>query len=113
MEETNIEDTPESGIQSNNSDNGPKQIAGAILIVGILIAGAILLKGSSVKNTAPIVNNNDDTEILGRVRPVSKEDHIVGNLNAKVVIIEYSDTECPYCKVFHNTMHRVVADSDD
>ena len=28
-------------------------------------------------------------------------DHILGNLNAPITLIEYSDFECPFCKRFH------------
>ena len=33
-----------------------------------------------------------------------KTDHFRGNAKAKVVMIEYSDYECPYCNKFHPTM---------
>lgn len=34
-------------------------------------------------------------------------DHIVGNPNAPIVIVEYSDSDCPYCQKFHATMHQI------
>ena len=37
-------------------------------------------------------------------------DFILGNVNAPVSIIEYSDYECPYCKQFSATPMKVVAD---
>ena len=37
-------------------------------------------------------------------------DYIFGNPNAIVTIIEYSDFECSYCKRFHETPKRVVAE---
>lgn len=47
------------------------------------------------------------------VRRVSKtRDHIYGNPDAKVSLIEYSDFECPFCKRFHPTAKRLVEVSD-
>lgn len=43
-----------------------------------------------------------------KMRPVSVDDHIIGNPNADLIIVEYSDPECPFCKVFHSTMRRVM-----
>ncbi len=40
---------------------------------------------------------------------VSDADHIRGNKNAKVTIIEFSDFQCPYCSRFHDTMKQVMA----
>jgi protein-disulfide isomerase len=37
---------------------------------------------------------------LKEVDPVSEADHVRGNQNAKLTLIEYSDFECPYCKRF-------------
>lgn len=93
-----------------NKDQKP--IVSAIIIAGVLIAGAILLKDSKppVDTNLPMVGNT----VSGTPRPVSLEDdHIFGDLNAKVVIVEYSDLECPFCKVFHETMHKVVNETDD
>ena len=44
---------------------------------------------------------------------MGKDEHILGNANAKVVVIEYSDTECPFCKMFHKTMHQVIEERGD
>jgi protein-disulfide isomerase len=43
------------------------------------------------------------------IRPVSPQrDHIYGNPDAEVSLIEYSDFECPFCKRFHVTAKEVV-----
>ena len=43
------------------------------------------------------------------VRRVSvSRDHIYGNPNALVSLIEYSDFECPFCKRFHPTAKEIV-----
>lgn len=46
------------------------------------------------------------------LRPVSADrDHIRGNADAPVTLIEYSDFECPFCKRFHPTVKRLVDES--
>lgn len=43
------------------------------------------------------------------VRRVSKtRDHIYGNPDAVISLIEYSDFECPFCKAFHPTAKKIV-----
>ncbi len=45
---------------------------------------------------------------VGTVKPVSNDDHYTGAKNAEVVLIEYSDTECPFCKRFHPSMLQLM-----
>lgn len=185
-----MEHNSTENIEIRSKNEGQKQIAGAIIIAGIIIAGAVLLKGSSAPlenmTNAPIskmvglnvkdfntclasgkfkdkiqadidngikdgVNGTpssfifkdgkafafigDDGKsyntipgaqpyeaVMKNIERIKKDDakpiatqsrsladeHILGNLNAKIIIVEYSDPECPFCKVFHNTMHQVV-----
>lgn len=42
------------------------------------------------------------------VPEVTDEDHIRGNQNAAITIVEYSDIECPFCSRFHDTMKQVL-----
>ncbi|MDQ5969254.1 MAG: Thioredoxin protein [Patescibacteria group bacterium] len=79
----------------------------AIVISGALIAGALYysnLKGPTTAGTVDTTTETTTTEM----RTITSDDHILGNPNADLIIVEYSDTECPYCKVFHNTLKRVM-----
>lgn len=86
----------------------------AIVIAGILIAGGLFfgLKsnsgGSKVANAPQPQGVAQPTGDLEQMKVVSKNDHIRGNPDAQVKIVEYSDTECPFCKRFHGTMKEVM-----
>ena len=46
------------------------------------------------------------------LRPVDKDrDHIFGDINAPITLIEYSDFECPFCKRFHPTVENLIANN--
>lgn len=75
-----------------------------IVVAGLLIAGAVFL---TAKNGAPVVTNNGTSQAIN-FRQVDTTDHTLGNPTATVQVIEYADLECPYCKVFHTTMHQVM-----
>lgn len=40
---------------------------------------------------------------------VASTDHIRGNKNAKITIVEFTDIQCPFCSRFHDTMKQVMA----
>lgn len=44
------------------------------------------------------------------VPKVSKDDHVRGDRNSRIVLIEYSDIECPFCKRFHPTALKIYQD---
>ena len=48
----------------------------------------------------------------GEVPMPNENDHIIGDLDAPVVIVEYSDLECPYCKKFGETAKKIVEESN-
>ncbi len=80
-------------------------VPAAIVIAAGLIAGAIYLNGKDQKATTP-PDGTKTTEVT--VRPVDQKDHIRGNPNAPIMLVEYSDYECPFCSQFHATMRRAI-----
>jgi protein-disulfide isomerase len=39
---------------------------------------------------------------------ITDEDHVLGDRNAAVTIVEYSDIDCPFCKRLHPTLQALV-----
>lgn len=84
----------------------------AIVIAGALIAGAVYWSargdGVAVIPQPQAAQENTGGGGLEKFAPVTNDDHIRGNQNAPVKIVEYSDMECPFCKRFHATMQQVM-----
>lgn len=85
----------------------------AILLGAVIIAGAVLLTkyvpAGNTGSNAALGQPAEKAANLDALRPIGAEDHIRGNPNAPVKIVEYSDTECPFCKRFHSTMQELMS----
>lgn len=85
----------------------------AVVIAGVMIAGAVIYSsgktpsGNNANAPQPQVAAQQTGDLEAMI-PISGEDHIRGNPDASVKIVEYSDTECPFCKRFHTTMQQVM-----
>lgn len=84
----------------------------AIVVGFAMIAIAIFFTGGKTEQPAPSMQNKDvakeDVIETGAPRQVSEADYIRGNPNAPILMVEYSDYDCPFCKQFHDTMKQVV-----
>jgi protein-disulfide isomerase len=85
-------------------------IPGAILAGALIIAAAVVY-GGDIKERLQVKDTPDVSPILDV--PVGNSDHIRGNVNAPITIVEYSDLECPFCKRFHETMKQALAEYGD
>ena len=89
-------------------DNKLFLIPSSIVLAGGLIAGAV------VYTNGPRIPNYGDTAQVRREEQVKVDleardtDHVLGNPNAKVTVIEYSDFECPFCgRMFSETLPKI------
>ena len=76
------------------------------IVAAFLVAGTLVADNAAAQANQPTVVPGSDEFI----RPVTSRDHIWGDPDAPVKIIEFSDTECPMCKRFHPTLKRIVAE---
>jgi protein-disulfide isomerase len=84
----------------------------AIVLAAVIISGVLLYMYRPAATAQPAANSQvapsatvPDTNALP---PVTAADHILGNPNAPIKIVEYSDPSCPYCKMFQTTMLQVM-----
>lgn len=71
--------------------------------VQILERGGISTQPTSVPQAA-----QPPTQEAKDVPKVTQDDHVRGQRNARIALIEYSDLECPYCKSVHPTIKQVL-----
>ncbi len=78
-------------------------IAYAIAFSGIVIALSIyfVMRPASELPIGADGRNVDVPE-------VTADEHILGNPDAPIKIVEYSDLDCPFCRTFHATMKSVM-----
>lgn len=85
----------------------------SIVVAGLVVAGAIVFSNNGGDTTAPTDNNGDTAVEQPEIAPITEEDHILGNPDAEIVIVEHSDYECPFCARFHPTMERIMSEYGD
>lgn len=85
-------------------------IPAAIVIAGLAVAGAIYFTGRGSGGNVAKLAVPAQPSIVKPITVDIKTDHIIGNPKAPVTILEYSDIECPYCKKFHQTMQKIMAE---
>lgn len=94
----------------------PLAIPISIVIAGVIIGGALIVGLRQSDSPAPGgVQQPQGAEPAGdleAMQAISAKDHIRGNPNAPVKIVEYSDMECPFCKAFHSTLQQATKEYD-
>jgi protein-disulfide isomerase len=76
-----------------------------------MIALAIFFTGGSNSASGLLTNNNEASEEITEEtepRPVDGDDYIRGNPNAPIMMVEYSDYDCPFCAQYHRTMNQIM-----
>ena len=102
----------------NEKENGSSiyVVASSIVVAGLIIAGSIIYSNSNKGKTAEVPTGGAvAADTLGganggeiKLRSIDANEHIVGDINAPVKLVIYSDLECPFCKMFHETLRGEV-----
>ncbi|MCH7828336.1 DsbA family protein [Patescibacteria group bacterium] len=97
-------------------------LPGAIVFAALVIGSSIIYLANMGEGSVPeragstaqretstnTVDNNGSTVNF----TIGVNDHIRGNPNAKVTLVEFSDFECPFCQRFHPTVLRALSEYD-
>lgn len=83
----------------------------SVVVAGMLIASAVFFKPVDAPKKWDVDQNRErpvatTTAPQINITGVLDDDHIKGNENADVVLVVYSDLECPFCKTYHETVKK-------
>ncbi len=116
-EEVDIVQTKPSSFPVNTTPKSNNLLI-VLLIAVSFFAGYLLFKVQSLEKqttnvaAAPAGNGQQPppqpTPDLSAIPKITDKDHIRGDKSADVLLVEYSDYECPFCKRFHPTMQQVM-----
>ena len=96
---------------SSPTSNGSSLAIPIAIVIGFGLIAASIYFGSSKNATTPLAEQPEQpTADLEALAPITEDDHIRGNPNASLVIVEYSDFDCPFCRNFHITMQKIMDD---
>jgi len=97
--EKQIEETTTNHTKQKQKSSVPIYVLSAsILIAAVLISGAMFYTDSP----------SSGGDVLGAELEVKKTDNVIGDKDAPVTIIEYSDFQCPFCRTFYENAYQSI-----
>ena len=98
----------------NKNSNG-LSVPVAIIIAGLLIAGAIIyVVGSGDSVIAPTGNTTPtqtQTKEISAILKIGGRDVVTGDVNAPVTLIEYGDFQCPFCHRYFSQAEPLIREN--
>lgn len=97
-------------------ENKNLSIPVAIVAAALIIAGAIFFTRDVSDKRAPLDNGNQQQEEEQGVvtdsqpSPITDKDHVLGDPDADITFLVYSDLECPFCRRFHEQTLKQMMD---
>lgn len=92
-----------------NNDHSHTVLKSSHIVPIAIVMGGFILAISIYAVIPKRAPTPETTNKVALIRGIDGTDHIFGNPAAKVIIVEYADFDCEYCRTFNDTMHQIVA----
>jgi len=104
---TLVEFSEESGVVKVKLDISGQQYDSYATKDGkLFFPEAIVIQGANNNNQ----NGNGNQTGNIKTFDITQQNHVRGNFDAKVTLVEFSDFECPYCEKHTPTLERILAE---
>jgi len=82
----------------------------AVIIGSIIIAITVFFTngGSLKKELTPDELHKKQVSVMLEIQ---KDDYVRGNKDAEIILYEYSDIDCSFCREFHKTMKETISEN--
>jgi protein-disulfide isomerase len=87
----------------------------AILLIGAAI-GLVAITWGVITLSSPTSDTTSDSldgEVAEELPEVTEDDHVFGDREAQITIVEYSDFQCPACAQYEPVLKRLTEDYPD
>ncbi len=101
--------TAEMGIKSHATHKKKFELTTPVAI----ILGSIIIAVSHIAYGVLVGPTNSQPVTLFAGAPITEKDFPTGDVKSDVVVVEYSDTECPFCARLHPTMTQIQSEYKD
>lgn len=115
----------EENIQKKSFAGANLSIPVSIIIAGLIIAGAVVVNGNAGQKATSAGQTDQaqgspanpgssslPTEQLSAIQTfeITKSNHVRGDFNAQITLVEFSDFECPFCARHFPTLTKMLDD---
>lgn len=96
---------------SNNATGSSRTTAWFIVGFIVVVTAAVIIAGALSSNSGGTNTANNDGFVSSTAPAITSSDHVLGNPNAKVSLIEYGDFECPACGEYEPLVQKIIQDN--
>ena len=83
-------------------------LPGSILIAALLISGSVIFYSLTAGGLGANIKQAGDVVAGDKVNVSVDDDASMGNEKAKVVVVEFSDFQCPFCRTFWSGAYQQI-----
>lgn len=83
-------------------------LPGAILIASLMVSGSVVFSSLNTNKLGADINQNGNPVVGEKVDVSVDDDPFIGNEKAKVIVVEFSDFQCPFCRIFWSEAYQQI-----